>query len=85
MHRHHIIVTGEKYLKKCVGFCDVDEKKIARGYHNPRKGLKLPVIHFSLAKPPLLICVAMGRTDGELEANVASLGLVEGVDYWHFI
>ena len=76
---------GEQYLRKCRGFCDVDDKKIARGYHNPRRGIKLPVVHFSQATPPLLICVAMGRTGGALERNVASLGLVEGVDYWHFI
>ena len=75
----------EKYRKKCVGFCDVDAKKIARGYHNPRKGIQLPVVHFSEVKPPLLICVAMGRTGGELETNIASLGLIEGIDYWHLI
>jgi glycosyltransferase involved in cell wall biosynthesis len=75
----------EKYLKRCVGFCDVDEKKISRGYCNPRRGIKLPVVHFSEVKPPLLICVAMGRTGGELEKNIASLGLTEGVDYWHLI
>ena len=68
---------GYLYMIKCVGFCDVDENKIQRGYHNPRKGIQLPVIHFRDVKPPLLICVAMGRTGGELEKNIASLGLKE--------
>ena len=76
---------NKEYMIKCVGFCDVDENKIQRGYHNPRKGIQLPVIHFRDVKPPLLICVAMGRTGGELEKNIASLGLKEGVDYWHVI
>ena len=76
---------NKEYMIKCVGFCDVDENKIKRGYHNPRKGIQLPVIHFRDVKPPLLICVAMGRTGGELEKNIASLGLKEGVDYWHVI
>jgi glycosyltransferase involved in cell wall biosynthesis len=64
-------------------FADVDPAKIKRGYHNPSLGVTLPVIHFSQAVPPVVICVAMDR-GGELEANVASMGWTEGVDYWHF-
>ena len=75
----------EEYVKKCIGFCDIDPKKIKRGYYNHNKKLNLPVVHFSQVKPPLLICVAMGRTDGALEKNIESLGLIEGVDYWHVV
>ena len=45
---------------------------------------KIPIIHFSEAQSPIICCVAMGRTNGQFEANVASLNLKEGVDYWHF-
>jgi len=37
---------------------------------------------------PLVLCVALGRTGGAFEANVAALaaerGLRETVDFWHF-
>lgn len=50
-----------------------------------RLGVSLPVLPFAQAKPPFLICVAMGRTGGALESNIASLGLRECEDYWHLI
>jgi hypothetical protein len=46
--------------------------------------LRIPIIHFSQAVPPIICCVSMGRTDGELEANIKTLHLVEGVNFWHF-
>lgn len=33
---------------------------------------------------PVVVCVAMYRTNGALEANVASIGRTEGKDLWHF-
>jgi glycosyltransferase involved in cell wall biosynthesis len=33
---------------------------------------------------PIVVCVAMYRTNGALEANVASVGRTEGEDLWHF-
>jgi hypothetical protein len=33
---------------------------------------------------PVVVCVAMYRTGGLLEANVASIQRTEGVDLWHF-
>jgi len=37
---------------------------------------------------PLVLCVAMGRTQGAFEANVAQLarerGLKDTAHYWHF-
>jgi hypothetical protein len=48
----------------------------------------IPIIHFSAATPPLVICVATKRArDSEgigVEDNIASLDLVEGRDYVHF-
>ena len=67
------------------GFCDIDPAKIARGFSSPAlPGATLPVVRWEEVEPPFVVCVAMGRTGGELERNVASRGLVEGVDYWHF-
>ena len=34
--------------------------------------------------PPFVLCVALDRTDGAFEANLASLKLTEGTDYFHF-
>ena len=35
-------------------------------------------------KLPIVVCVAMYRTDGVLETNVSSVGRTEGIDLWHF-
>jgi hypothetical protein len=32
---------------------------------------------------PVVVCVAMYRTNGALESNVASIGRIEGKDMWH--
>ena len=37
-----------------------------------------------LSKLPVVVCVAMYRTNGALEANVESVGRTEGKDLWHF-
>lgn len=34
---------------------------------------------------PVVVCVAMYRSNGALESNVASIGRVEGFDLWHLI
>lgn len=74
-----------KYRARVAAFCDVDPKKLAEGsYWHVASRTRVPVIPFQEAKAPLVLCVAMGRTNGEFEANVASLGLTETVDYWHF-
>ncbi len=33
---------------------------------------------------PVVVCVAMYRTNGALENNVKSIGRQEGIDLWHF-
>ncbi|EQC35957.1 hypothetical protein SDRG_06699 [Saprolegnia diclina VS20] len=69
---------------KVAAFCDVNVKKIGSTYYCRETKKHVPIIHFSEAKPPIICCVSMGRTDGELEANIQSLGLVQGVNFWHF-
>lgn len=73
-------------LKKVIAFCDVDKKKIGRTIelycHKERKvKIKLPVIHFSEAKPPILICVKLDLTNGDFENNLKLLNLTESIDY----
>jgi hypothetical protein len=36
-----------------------------------------------LQQLPVVVCVAMYRSNGALESNVASIGRTEGVDLWH--
>lgn len=38
-----------------------------------------------LRRLPVAVCVAMYRTNGALESNVASIGRTEGKDLWHII
>jgi hypothetical protein len=45
-------------LHKIRAFCDIDEKKIGRKYFIDKIRKHIPIIHFSDAQPPLIICVA---------------------------
>ena len=63
-------------------FCDVDPKKIGIDYIY--QDCRVPVVHFQAASPPFVTCVALDRTGGAFEANLASLGLQEGVDFYYF-
>lgn len=71
---------------KVTAFCDVDVNKIDKTIelYCPLKrmvDIKLPVVHFTNAKTPLLICVKLDLTNGEFEKNLRSLNLKEGLDY----
>lgn len=68
--------------RKVGAFCDVDAKKVGTTYQYFEH--HVPIIHFSEATPPFVTCVALDRTDGAFEANLASLGLREGEDYYLF-
>ncbi|KAG7491352.1 hypothetical protein MATL_G00002720 [Megalops atlanticus] len=75
--------------KKVKAFCDVDEKKIRKGFYTyeeskERPKPKIPVQHFRDASPPYIICVKLDMTGGGLEENLLSLRLKEGLDYFHF-
>ena len=72
---------------KC--FCDVDIKKIQQGFYiyenaSERPKPKVPIVHFSKAQKPFVLCVKLGMTKGEFETNLDSLQLEEGLDYVHF-
>ena len=68
--------------RKVQAFCDVDARKVGTTYQFYE--FSVPVVHFQEATPPFVTCVAMDRTNGAFEANLASLHLVQGVDYWLF-
>ncbi|XP_068238055.1 queuosine-tRNA galactosyltransferase-like isoform X2 [Palaemon carinicauda] len=74
--------------KKVSAFCDVDVKKVGSYYtYEETKEIpkpKVPIIHFSEAKAPLIICMKMELTGGQFEENLKSLQLEEGKDYHHF-
>ena len=72
-----------------LAFCDVDERKLNQGvyiYENSESTPKprVPIVHFSKAQKPFVICVKMDLTGGQFEANLASLELEEGKDYVMF-
>ncbi|XP_048673322.2 queuosine-tRNA galactosyltransferase isoform X3 [Caretta caretta] len=75
--------------KKVAAFCDVDEKKIAKGFYTyqeskERPKPKIPIQHFRDATPPFVICVKLDLTGGAFEENLNTLDLKEGLDYHHF-
>ncbi|XP_019615016.1 PREDICTED: UDP-GlcNAc:betaGal beta-1,3-N-acetylglucosaminyltransferase-like protein 1 isoform X1 [Branchiostoma belcheri] len=74
---------------KVAAFCDVDVKKIEKGFYTYEESRELPkprvpIIHFKEASPPFVICVKLDLTGGQFEKNLASLNLREGVDYFLF-
>jgi len=71
---------------KVAGFCDVDHRKIKLGMYTyelspqtPKP--KIPIVHFSNAQKPFVLCVKLGMTNGAFEQNLDSLNIVEGEDY----
>eukprot|EP00039_Didymoeca_costata_P014034 m.221610 g.221610 ORF g.221610 m.221610 type:complete len:371 (-) comp15928_c0_seq23:1735-2847(-) len=78
----------EKYKVKVKAFFDVDEAKL--GWYNDhgpeRKKLmrRVPVKHIREVCGPIIMCVALDRTNGEFEGNVKKAGLKEGEDFYYF-
>lgn len=84
--RKFVRALSSENLKKVTAFCDVDVKKIGRTielYCPIKRAVikKIPVIHFTSARPPLVICVKLDLTKGQFENNLKSLNLKEGEDY----
>lgn len=65
-----------------------DTRSISPQDPPPRKKFKVcvsPDINTSeLPELPVVVCVAMYRTNGVLEKNVASIDRIEGYNLWHF-
>lgn len=91
--RQFISELSEAGAARVRALCDVDENKIGKEYFNHRSKSsnppRIPIIHFSEAQGPVVVCVSKRRfsddLDAELLRNVATLGLTEGHDLWFFI
>uniref|UniRef100_A0A0N5AAZ0 Glyco_trans_2-like domain-containing protein n=1 Tax=Syphacia muris TaxID=451379 RepID=A0A0N5AAZ0_9BILA len=76
--------------KKVIAFCDVDVKKIDRGYYENYDCVarivtaKVPIISVSAVLPPVIICVKMDLSGGVFEQLLREKKWREGVDYFHF-
>lgn len=74
---------------KVAAFCDIDPKKI--GTKHTTRQMKadnvkpIPIIHYTEAKAPIITCVALDRTEGKFERNLAELQLREGIDFLYFV
>ena len=80
---------SEENQQKVIAFCDVDEKKISKGFYVYEQSSltskpHIPIVHFSLAQPPFIICVKQDLTNGLFEKNLAALQIKELLDYIHF-
>lgn len=82
--RNFVNELSEANRKKVVVFGDVDVNKIGTHYENPLTGVDIPIVHYSELKPPVVCCVALGRTTGVFEDNVKSMCWECGKDYWYF-
>mmetsp|Transcript_13972 Transcript_13972/g.37505 ORF Transcript_13972/g.37505 Transcript_13972/m.37505 type:complete len:378 (+) Transcript_13972:817-1950(+) len=66
---------------KVQAFLDIDTKKIARGLLHGK-----PVRHFLTARPPIVACVALDRTNGDFERNVKLIGsLIPGINLFFLV
>lgn len=52
---------------------------------NKKKSPQVSIDPDVLKNLPVVVCVAMYRTNGALESNVSSIGRTEGDDLWHII
>jgi len=76
---------SEANQKRVTAFCDINEKKIGTSIvlnHGTKHSV--PIHHWTEIKSPFVCCVAMDRYE-DFEKNVSSLGLKEGVDYFHVV
>jgi glycosyltransferase involved in cell wall biosynthesis len=69
-------------------FCDVDKNKIGTDYIHMYIRKPIPIIHYSEARPPVVICkkpmLTHGEFEGYLDEMVTRHGWVEGIDYYFF-
>lgn len=75
-------MLSDENRRKIKAFVDVDANKIQSGFHH--SGFIIPVLHISRVEMPFVVCVALGRTNGQLEWNVQNTGGKEGYDFWYF-
>lgn len=76
-HQQQQIAAGENSVKGVLEYA-----KEGMRVHDEEQS-KLPVSSEDMALLPVVVCVAMYRSNGALESNVASIGRIEGDNLWH--
>ena len=71
--------------RKVAAIAEVDPAKIGTMFDSAALNVRAPIVQFMEVQAPVVVCVARGRTGGELEANVRKVGLTEGVDCWFVV
>jgi len=86
--RHFLRSLSEKNRNKVRCFYDVDKKKVEgmKFYVDSQDPLKrkVPIKHWTEAKPKFVTCVKYMITGGTFEEYLASLNLKEGIDFFYF-
>ncbi|MFH4979742.1 hypothetical protein AB6A40_006451 [Gnathostoma spinigerum] len=81
---------SEENQRKVTSFCDIDRRKLLNGkfeaFDSKRHVVTavIPVLPICQITPPVVVCVKLGITNGDLEELIALKNWVEGVDYYHF-
>uniref|UniRef100_A0A8R1EGT9 Uncharacterized protein n=1 Tax=Caenorhabditis japonica TaxID=281687 RepID=A0A8R1EGT9_CAEJA len=81
---------NDEEKEKVRAFCDIDESKIGRGVHeefdeNTRTVThKVPIVNIEDAKPPLVVCVKLDLTNGDLERIIERKRWAEHLDLVYF-
>ena len=82
---------SEENRVKVVSFCDVDTKKIKKGFYTfeetkERPKPRIPIVHYSQVEKPLIVCLKLDLVaqTGFVQETLDSLDFVEGIDYFHF-
>jgi hypothetical protein len=75
----------EKSQRKVIAVAEIDPSKIGTVFDSAALNVHAPIMHWQEVKAPVVVCVARGRTGGELEANVRKAGLREGIDCWFVV
>ncbi|XP_064126503.1 UDP-GlcNAc:betaGal beta-1,3-N-acetylglucosaminyltransferase-like protein 1 isoform X3 [Loxodonta africana] len=77
--------------QKVVAFCDVDERKIKKGFYcyedaQERPKPRVPILHFRAAQPPFIICVKLQRVLPSMGMHLIlpRFAVVSPVSVWEF-
>lgn len=77
---------SEESQRKVAAVAEIDPAKIGTVFDSAAAlKVRAPIVHWREVKAPVVVCVARGRTGGELEANVRKVGLREGIDCWFVV
>ncbi|KAL3774657.1 hypothetical protein HJC23_002466 [Cyclotella cryptica] len=76
--QNHFVSDQESYTDQSTKVSEKMERQHATSDLN-----NSPITQDELTTLPVVVCVAMYRTSGAMESNVASIGRIEGENLWH--